>query len=99
MQYKKWNQQLTAYEESAVYRVSTGERVPCYPIDGREMVASGEYSYTAPTEEQMAAAQEGEAADAEDPEPVQIVAQPLPPAAPPAQASTAKKGPRAKRKP
>ena len=36
------------YVESVVYNVKTGEAVRCWPIDGREMVASGEWSWTKP---------------------------------------------------
>ncbi|GMU66516.1 MAG: hypothetical protein AMXMBFR36_27900 [Acidobacteriota bacterium] len=39
------------YVESAVYDVATGERLVRFPVDAREMVASGAYSLDPPESE------------------------------------------------
>lgn len=44
------------YIESAVYNVQTGQRKLCWPVDGKEMVATGGWSWERPTAEQIAAA-------------------------------------------
>lgn len=38
--------------ESVVYNKETGKRVLCWPVDARELVASGEWSYDQPGEEE-----------------------------------------------
>lgn len=39
------------YVESAVYDKATGEKLIRFPVDAREMVASGAYSYDPPEPE------------------------------------------------
>jgi len=36
------------YVESVVYEIATGRRILCWPVDARELVATGEYSYDKP---------------------------------------------------
>lgn len=76
------------YEESAVYNAQTGHRKLCWPIDAKEMVATGGWSYTRPTDDQMAAARAAAPSAGEpdlslpsdptlDPEPDEVTAEPV----------------------
>lgn len=59
----KWNEEQQVYEPSVVYNIKTGERYEGHPIDCKELVAGGEYSF----EPQKSSP---EALDSATPEPV-----------------------------
>lgn len=52
----KWNAETGKYEPCYVYNRETGERVQCFPIDGREMVAGGWYTWDPPADDPKEAA-------------------------------------------
>jgi len=63
------------YVESVVYEIATGSRILCWPVDARELVATGEYSYEKP-EPRSAAPEEAPERDAA-PEPSDSAGEPV----------------------
>jgi len=44
----KWDNGAKSYVDCVVYDTATGNPKTCYPVDVRELIASGAYSYGPP---------------------------------------------------